>query len=80
MGESCSQKTRRDMSQRIRLFSQRPPRARSAVGFLKGRKGELLAGSVFGEHRLEMWRVGTEVMRGSPKFEGKFGFKELAHN
>ena len=48
------------MSQRIRLFSQRPPRARLAVGFLKGRKGELLAGSVFGEHRLEMWRVGTE--------------------
>lgn len=68
------------MFQRIRLFSQRPPRAQTAVGFQEGCKRELLAGSVLGEHGLEMWRVGTEVMRGSPKFEDKFGFKELAGN
>lgn len=51
-----------------------------AVGFLEGCKGELLAGAVLGEHGLEMWRVRTEVMRGSPKFEDKSGFKELPDN
>lgn len=53
----------------------------SRQSFLPGGVHGVAAGWVhFGEHGLEMWRVGTEVMRRSLKFEDKCGFKELAGN
>lgn len=66
-------RVRRNMFQRIRLFSQGPSRAPG------GEQGLLL--SLF--PRTD-WRrgggLGTEVLRGSQKLEDKFGLKELVGN
>lgn len=40
----------------------------------------MLAGFVLREHGPETWGVGTQVMRGRPRLEDKFGFPKLAGN
>lgn len=65
------------MLQRIRLFSQRPPPPRGAT--ISGLAGRVhgAAGWVCSRGKTGDTGVGTEVMRGSQRFEDKLGLEEL---
>lgn len=69
------------MFQGISLFCQRHPSHTHQEHNWQWCKADLLAGSIHDEDRREtgMWGV-TAGMKGSQKFEDKFGLQELASN